>query len=1236
MLESTKEKESRLFWENELKEEISNGEIFVTKNTYNTKDIKKINIPITQEEYECIQSVFKQDYLQFVFFFTTFQICQTKLISAEKTMTHMMAIGKGKNLIFPIVSTIKQENMIKEVLVNVDKKVKFAIRYNEIQLNQYMNNVNYLLSDSRISNIGDSLQQMKEYNSKLLINLNCQEKQLELFYRLDVINEVDLKNFFHVYEYVRKQCIENLCIQVKDIMLIQREKNNVFLFSDIEIEYQNEHIINMFRQVAQRQKDAVAVVCGNQKVTYDELELMSNTVASNLSNIDLGNRRIAVYMKRSVYLIATLLGVLKAGCAYIPIDAEVPQIRVLNILNDSQANVIISDCAMNDSIDQVQILNPEELITNNPEAIYQLESSYDSKQEIYIIYTSGTTGQPKGIIVRNHNLINYINWRNKQYSYSDKDIVLQLISVGFDGFAANLYSSLLSGGQLIMTDEESRKNYSKIAKLVQYNHITKMSLVPSMYRLLLYSSEQEQLESVNQVVLAAESATESLISESKSKNPAVQLINEYGPSECTVGVTANMNLDENNLDIIGYPIENTKAFILNQNLEMLPIGFIGELCFCGAGVTEGYIDREEETQKKYIKDFYHGHTLYRTGDLARWTDNGKIQIFGRIDSQVKVNGQRIEIQEIENAMSKLDGIKEAIIYVQNKIDICAYIVSENNVQLSIDNIAQELKQVLPNYMIPKFYVFLTSIPVTINGKVDYKALPMPRKDDCKTQEIVEPTDQKEEAILIQMKKVLGINKIGIHHNFFDIGGNSIKAIELCTNLNYEFNINPQDIYEGETAENIAKKISYKKEDTIKQILKKNEKSELIDNEIKKYSIKKDKNELMEKYASYNFNKKNHYSNVLLLGATGYLGCHILNKLLLKTNYKIILIIREKDGQLAYQRLQNIYQYYFDNCLSEYTDRIKIFSGDITQELFGVSLDCYHELIETVDVVINSAANVKHFGKYEDFYDINVESNRRLIQFIREGKKKDYNYISTLSVAGRYIEGKDTFFYDETKCDVGQKIDSYYVNTKLDAEREIINQREKGDVNINIFRVGNLTFDSTTGIFQKNIDENAFYALFKAMYLVDKIPMLESKIWDFSYADQTAEAIVILFDKAELKNRTYHIRNNVVSPYECYNLLFSGSKEVLDMDSYILYLLQAKEQGRYIDLIDMLIIHGNVDKIGKETVMYIDTTETDVILELLGFRWKQVNRQLLNLMVAYCKKQKFLLVSNEQERKVQDK
>ncbi|MCP4149605.1 MAG: amino acid adenylation domain-containing protein, partial [bacterium] len=388
-----------------------------------------------------------------------------------------------------------------------------------------------------------------------------------------------------------------------------------------------------------------------------------------------------------------------------------------------------------------------------------------------------------------------------KYRYSPEDVTLQLISYSFDGFASNFYSSLLSGGKLIIISKELILDYRCIVEIINKRNVTNTSLVPAMYRLLLDNAVEKQLESLRFVVLAGEAASASLVEKSKTLNPWIRLINEYGPTEATVTTVVNTLMSESGTAIIGRPIANNRIYILSKYLKLQPVMVLGELCISGIGITRGYLNNPEMTSEKFIelsRKFAPGAPaaacLYRTSDLARWLPDGNIEFLGRIDHQVKIRGFRIELGEIESRLSAHPEIKEAVVLCPQTKDgdhaLCAYYAPANMTQDTEPDYRQYLAQSLPDYMIPSFFIKLETIPLTTNGKVDRKALSQLQISNIKSQTYSAPRNDIEEKLTQMWAEILAIPQrdISIDDDFFQKGGHSLKATIMVSRIHKEFNV----------------------------------------------------------------------------------------------------------------------------------------------------------------------------------------------------------------------------------------------------------------------------------------------------------------------------------------------------------------------------------------------------------------------------------------------------------------
>ncbi len=558
----------------------------------------------------------------------------------------------------------------------------------------------------------------------------------------------------------------------------------------------------------------------NKNFSYEVVNKRANQLANVLRNKGVAaDSLVGIIVQDPLNIIVGLLGILKAGGAYLPLDPGYPLKAREYILKDSNMQVLVTEKSkkIEESLPEAASSMPVILTDEDSLADYgtsNLEVVNKPTDLAYVIYTSGTTGKPKGTLVRHRGLVNFANWRIQAYRYSEKDVTLQLLSYTFDGFFTNFYSSLLSGGTLIMVPESRKLDYEYVKEIIREKGVTNTSLVPGMYEVIIDSCTPEDLKTLRFVVLAGEQCKADLIKRSKEKAPNNLLINEYGPTEATVTSAVNLELDEFNTAIVGKPIFNTRLYILDSFLQPVPLNVAGELCISGPGLARGYLNNPDLTSEKLIvlqnKGFLGdsggrffkkaplaaGGRLYKTGDLARWLTDGKIECLGRMDHQVKIRGFRIELGEIESKLLTHEEIKEAVVIAKEneKGDkfLCAYYVEKAGkqpglLQSNANTLREYLSKSLPDYMIPYYFVPIEKIPLTRNGKVDRKALPEPEVK--KGEEYIAPINELEEKLTEIWSDVLGIEKnvISMNSNFFILGGHSLKATAMVSKIHKELN-----------------------------------------------------------------------------------------------------------------------------------------------------------------------------------------------------------------------------------------------------------------------------------------------------------------------------------------------------------------------------------------------------------------------------------------------------------------
>ncbi|WP_024120185.1 surfactin non-ribosomal peptide synthetase SrfAC [Bacillus halotolerans] len=551
-------------------------------------------------------------------------------------------------------------------------------------------------------------------------------------------------------------------------------------------------LTDWFKEAVDVNPSAPALTFAGRTLSYHELDEETNRLARLLQKQGAGKGSVvALYTKRSLELVIGILGVLKAGAAYVPVDPKLPDDRISYMLTDSGAACLLTHQEMKEQASQLPFTG-QTLIIDDPirfeEEASDPETAIAPDDAAYIMYTSGTTGKPKGNITTHANiqgLVKHVDYM----TFSEKDTFLSVSNYAFDAFTFDFYASILNGARLIIADENTLLDTDRLTSLIRQENVSVMFATTALFNLLTDAGE-DWLKGLRCVLFGGERASVPHVRKAMRIMGPGKLINCYGPTEGTVFATAHVvhEIPESISSLpIGKPISNASIYILNESNQLQPFGAVGELCISGMGVSKGYVNRDELTKQKFTANpFKPGETLYRTGDLARWLPDGTIEYAGRIDDQVKIRGHRIELEEIEKQLQEYPGVKDAVVVVDRResgdASINAYLV--NRTQLSAGDVKAHLKKQLPAYMVPQTFTFLDELPLTTNGKVNKRLLPKPEQDQI-SQEWIGPRNETEETIAQIWSEILGRKQVSIHDDFFELGGHSLKAMTAASRVKKE-------------------------------------------------------------------------------------------------------------------------------------------------------------------------------------------------------------------------------------------------------------------------------------------------------------------------------------------------------------------------------------------------------------------------------------------------------------------
>lgn len=1041
-------------------------------------------------------------------------------------------------------------------------------------------------------------------------------------YLLEVFREEDIDQMHHNLCDLLADALDNPGKKLSELQMVsQDELHRLFVeFNQTELPYEAKTVSELFEEQVIKTPNHTAVVFEDQSLTYRELNERANQLARYLHSRGVThNSIVGLLVNRSLEMVIGILGILKAGAAYLPMDPGYPGERIAYMLDQSHTSLTLTDrddpgisTDRNCRFFNISLSNSSVYASDHASLDPRHKANIDDLA--YVIYTSGSTGKPKGVMVHHRALCNFINGIASQINLEHKTIV-SLTTVSFDIFFLETILPLALGMKVIIANEQEQTLPKYLFGLIAKHQVEVLQTTPSRMKLILNEQENDKgLNHLSHVLIGGEEFPASLLPRLKQATRA-KIYNLYGPTETTVWATMKELTQYENITI-GKPIANTQIYILNGDLSPVAIGSVGEIFIAGDGVSLGYLHNSQLTEERFLPNPYRpGQTMYRTGDLGRWLEDGDIECLGRNDNQVKIRGFRIEPEEIEACLLEHPGVKEAVVALKEdntgKKHLCAYLTGDS--MTSNESLRSHLLKTLPNYMVPAWFTWLKTIPLTPNGKIDRRALPDPSSMNYEqlTQTFVAPRNDRERILARLWAEALQKEKVGIDDSLFAMGGDSLTILEIMSGaLSYEWKLNAQDFYECPTIRELSSKISGRL---------------LVDKD-------RAQKELEEKYIAKRVRPKEiriepaDTGNVLLTGATGFLGIYLLMELLVQTDNDIYCLVR---GDEAEEKLNQSLSFYFPELPLHLTNRIITVKGDISSIRFGLTENEYENLAQKVQTVIHSAALVKHYGDYSEFEKINVQGTLEVIHFCLLYNKK-LNHISTISVSGDFVvnENKLKAVFEEEDFYIGQDYESnVYVRSKFAAENEIYKAETKG-LRAAVFRVGILTGCYQDGKFQRNIEQNAFYRRIKSLVALRTIPesFFDQSI-EFTPVDYCAKGIVNIIRANQTNGLVFHMFNHqkikaieLVSFLKALNIPIQTLPNI-EFNAHISRLSQTKEgKDMLIGLVSDLSIHKSLNYNNSITV---DSAFTIQYLNQVGFAWPEIDVDYLSKILNYMRQVGFI-------------
>lgn len=1024
-------------------------------------------------------------------------------------------------------------------------------------------------------------------------------------YQLDLYTTEDIKKIHERILNVIAQILNNKDILVDDIEVVTPDEKNYLLYeyNSKKMTQIKKSIIELFEEQVSKNPNAIALCEKDTCLTYSELDNISNNLCTFMSRKGIKPKdKVCLFFENSINLVTSILACLKFNCCYIPINTAYPIDRIEYIVHNSGSKHILTD---KHNVNLLHILSNMSILVDFSTFNRCHSIAYNCcnlKDLAYIIYTSGSTGNPKGVKISNESLVNYITWANKVYVEGEKINFPLYSSISFDLTVTSVFTPLISGNTLYVYTGKNAQII--LQKILTDEKVQIIKLTPAHLSLLLDCVPSKCLK---KLILGGDILTNELCEKITKIYPNIAIYNEYGPTETTVGCMI-YKYNKNDLNKyasvpIGIPADNTKLYVLNHYHNLIPFEYSGNLFIAGRGLSKGYVKLKKVTDEKFIPSPFHkNEKIYDTGDIVKLHSNGLMEYVGRSDFQIKINGYRIEIGEIQSRILNFPDIKDCYVTVLEKDGskhLCAYYTCSKPANLNL--LKNYLRKCLPIYMVPRYYVLLDEFPFTSNGKVNKKELPMPTTFE---HDVFVPAQTPLEKELHDIFcKLLNISEISVTANIFDYYVDSLIIIKAQTILlSKKIEINTQAFYEFPSIRGLAEYISIK-------------------NEVHNVTHTEFLRDISTIQKENPYSRKT-YKNILLFGVTGFLGIHILYYLLENTNSNIYCIIREKDNLNAIERFENKFKFYFDKeTLEKYESRIITITGNLLKENFGISQEVFDEFLPNIDCVIDSAALVKHYGNYDDFKKTNVEGTAKVIDFCCKNNLP-LHYISTMSISGYGLVKTPNVEFDENSFYIGQNVeDNVYVRSKFEAESLILQACKTNNLIASIYRIGNITNRFSDGFFQQNAGDNAFLNRVSSIINLGCIPEeLKNINFELSPVDYCALFIVNLLQNVPKNINIYHIYNEqkfTISQFLHTLEHFNINLKTTTLDEFKKILFNSKDSHfgiiNYVDNINNSDLHN----------IRLSNNLTNQTLDAMNLKWPDITDEYIKKILDYLSKNNFI-------------
>ena len=888
---------------------------------------------------------------------------------------------------------------------------------------------------------------------------------------------------------------------------------------------------SMFEAQVERTPDRTALVFMGQALSYQDFNARANQLAHHLIEQGIGSESVVgLFMDRSLELLIGMYAIIKAGAAYVPLDPDYPAARLQGMASDAQAKWVVA--ASDQAVTARALIADAQFILFDQESEWQDQSAQNPDVALspdnlaYIIFTSGSTGRPKGVMNEHRGIVNRLQWMQEAFILNENDRVLQKTPYSFDVSVWEFFWPLQVGATLVIAEPGGHKDPDYLIRTIQQEAISTIHFVPAMLQAFLQNPMADQATALSRVICSGEALPYDL-QERFFDVLSAELHNLYGPTEAAVDVSHWVcRSDERRILPIGFAIANTQLYVLDSAGRELPIEIPGELYIGGVQVARGYVNRPALTAEKFIADPFlgPGHRLYRSGDLVKRLADGSIEFFGRVDFQIKIRGFRVELGEIESVLLAHQALRETVVVsygAGERQQIVAYGTLNSGFEsLDRSELHAFLRRELPEYMLPSQFIPLESLPLLSNGKVNRSLLPEPDQARSRSQaEYLAPRTPLEETLVSLCQDILELERIGIADSFFDLGGNSLQATRLLY-LAREITDQPiplRGIFEDPTVAGLATLIEGLKSGRIAPGGGQGLAPLVGGADLREDILLPDSFSVPEREPNFDRQVVSP-KDVLLTGATGFLGAYLLDQLLTHTVANVHCIVRANSDRHGLQRvIENLQAYDFEHDDPE--SRLRVYLGDLSEPLLGLRSDQWNVFTTQLDSIYHNGAAVNFIAGYQQIRSANVGGAKTLLTLATTGRIKPLHFVSTLGQFNTNQEDDGMPISEIGYPDhLGVPL-SGYTQTKWVADR-ILGLAQQAGAPVNIYRPGIISGDSVSGAWNH---ADMVAGLTAASVSSGQLPSLELAV-DMAPVDYVAKAIFHISAQPELLGTSFHLRN----------------------------------------------------------------------------------------------------------------